>query len=100
MSSSIALGWIDYDISRAPETDRDRIRRLADQLGYHLVWPYEHSILRVVDQVRNAGADLVIMPATDHLDPLELDAVLDVADVETVSPRLGFPRRRSTQAAP
>jgi hypothetical protein len=100
MSHSIAFGWIDHDISHTPETDRDRIRRLADQLGYYLIWPDEHSVLRVVDQIRNTGADLVILPAPDHLDPLELDAVLDLADVETVLPRLSFPRWTSTQVAP
>ncbi|WP_327149564.1 hypothetical protein [Nocardia sp. NBC_01329] len=32
------------------------------------------------------------MSAPDHLSPLELDAVLDVAEVETVVPRLTFAR--------
>ncbi|WP_040837141.1 hypothetical protein [Nocardia brevicatena] len=100
MSHSIAFGWIDYDISRAPEADRDRIRRLTDQLGYRLVWPCERSVLRVVDQVRNAGADLVILPAPDHLSPLRLNAVLEIADVETVLPRLSFARWISGQVAP
>ncbi|OQS12337.1 hypothetical protein B0T36_25650 [Nocardia donostiensis] len=100
MNHSIALGWIDYDISRAPESDRDRIRRLAGQLGYQLVWPDERSVLRVVDQVRNAGAELVILPAPDHLGPLELNAVMDIADVETVLPRLSFPRWTSGQVTP
>jgi hypothetical protein len=92
MSPSIAFGWIDYDISRTPESDRDRIRRLADQLGYRLVWPCERSVLRVVDQVRNAEADLLILPAPGHLSPLELNEVMDIADVETVLPRLSFAR--------
>ncbi|WP_040837137.1 hypothetical protein [Nocardia brevicatena] len=100
MSHSIAFGWIDYNISRAPESDRDRIHRLADQLGYRLVWPCERSVLRVVDQVRNAGADLVILPAPDHLSTLELNAVMDIADVETVVPRLSFARRPSVQVTP
>lgn len=96
MSHSIAFGWIDYDISRAPESDRHRIRRLADRL----VWPCERSVLRVVDQVRNAGADLVILPAPDHLSPFALNAVLDIADVETVLPRLSFARRPSGRETP
>ncbi|MEU1525972.1 hypothetical protein ABZ413_27630 [Nocardia rhamnosiphila] len=100
MSDSIALGWIDYDISRTPEHDRDRIQRLADKLGYHLVWPSERSVLRVVDQVRNSGADLVILPAPDHLGPVELNAVMDLADVEIVVPRLSFARWSSGQATP
>lgn len=68
MSHSIAFGWINHDISRAPETNRDRVHRLADRLGYHLVCLVEHSVLRVADQARNTGADLVILPAPDHLD--------------------------------
>jgi hypothetical protein len=100
MSHSIAFGWIDYDISRAPESDRDRIRRLADQLGYRLVWPCERSVLRVVDQVRNAEADLLILPAPGHLSPLELNEVIDIVDVETVLPRLSFARWTPRQVTP
>ncbi|TLF79092.1 hypothetical protein [Nocardia cyriacigeorgica] len=92
MSDSIAFGWIDYDTSRAPEWDRAQIHRLSRHLGYHLVWPDTRSVLRVADQARNAGADLVILPAPDHLSPLELNAVMGFADVETVVPRLSFAR--------
>ncbi|MEU1986305.1 hypothetical protein [Nocardia sp. NPDC019395] len=92
MNHSIAFGWIDYDISRAPEWDRAQIHRLADRLGYRVVWPCERSVLRAADQARNARADLVILPAPDHLSPLELNAVMEVADVETVAPRLSFAR--------
>jgi hypothetical protein len=100
MNDSIAFGWIDYDVSRAPESDRDRIRRLADQLGYRIVWPCELSLLRAADQARNAGADLVVLPTPDHLSPLELNAVMDVADVEIVAPRLSFARWSSVQVTP
>lgn len=92
MNHSIAFGWIDYDISRAPEWDRAQIHRLARHLGYRLVWSDGRSVLRVADQARNAAADVVIVPAPDHLGPLELNAVMNVADVETVSPRLSFAR--------
>ncbi|GGL11028.1 hypothetical protein GCM10011588_26930 [Nocardia jinanensis] len=71
MNHSIAFGWIDYDLSPAPEWDRAQIHRLARHPGYRLVWPSERSVLRVVDQVRSARADLVILPAPDHLSPLE-----------------------------
>ncbi|ONM49965.1 hypothetical protein B0T44_05930 [Nocardia donostiensis] len=96
----IAFGWIDYDISRAPEWDRAQIHRFSRHLGYHLVWPDERSVLRVADQARNARADLVILPAPDHLSPLELNAVMDVADVETVVPRLSFARWASAKVCP
>ncbi len=49
-------------------------------------------MLSVADQARNAGAEVVILPAPDHLGPLELNRVMDVADVETVLPRLSFAR--------
>ncbi|WP_280400185.1 hypothetical protein [Nocardia carnea] len=100
MNRSVAFGWINVDISRAPETDRAQIRCLARHLGYRLVWPRELSVLPVADQVRNAGADLVILPAPDHLSPVELNAVMDVADVETVFPRLSFARWAFRQSAP
>ncbi|MBF6288687.1 hypothetical protein GV791_15190 [Nocardia cyriacigeorgica] len=100
MNHSIALGWIDHDISRAPAWDRAQIRRLADRLGYQLVWPCEHSVLRLADQVRNAGADLVVLPAPDHLGPLELNAVMEIADVEIVLPRLSFARWTIGQVNP
>ncbi|MGW0181768.1 hypothetical protein [Nocardia sp. NPDC003345] len=100
MNHSIALGWIDYDISLAPEWDRAQVRRLADRLGYRVVWPCERSVLRLSDQVRNSRADLVILPAPDHLSPLDLNAVMDVAEVETVAPRLSFARWSATQVTP
>ncbi|MGI5217842.1 hypothetical protein [Nocardia sp. CA-290969] len=89
---SIALGWVDLDASTTPEWDRAQVLRLARRLGYHLVWPDERSLLPVADQARNAGADMVILPAPEHLGPLELNRVMDVADVETVIPRLSFAR--------
>ena len=92
MSHSIAFGWIDYDMSTAPDWDRAQVVRLAKRLGYHVVWANERSVLSVADQARNAGADVVILPAPEHLRPLELNRVMDVADVETVVPRLSFAR--------
>ncbi|NEW56923.1 hypothetical protein GV794_14845 [Nocardia cyriacigeorgica] len=100
MNHSIAFGWINYDISRAPEWDRAQIHRLARHLGYRLMWTSERSVLRVADQARNAQADLVILPAPEHLSPLELNAVMDVADVETVVPRLSFARWATITGAP
>lgn len=87
-----ALGWINDDVSTAPEADRAAVQRLADRLGYRLVWPDEISVLPVSAQLPSIGADAVLMPAPDHLDPLELNRVMDIADVETVSPRLSFAR--------
>jgi hypothetical protein len=63
MSYPIAFGWIDYDSSTAPGWDRVQVLRLARRLGYHVVWPDERSVLPVADQARNAGADVVILPA-------------------------------------
>ncbi|NKY55232.1 hypothetical protein [Nocardia flavorosea] len=88
----IAFGWIDHDTSISPHWDRAQVLRLAKRLGYRLIWPDELSVLSVADQVRNSGADVVILPAPDHLGPLELNRVMGVADVETVLPRLSFAR--------
>ncbi|MGW0180915.1 hypothetical protein [Nocardia sp. NPDC003345] len=79
-------------MSTAPDWDRARVRRLADRLGYRIIWPEVRSVLPLVDQVRNAGVDAVILPAPDHLGALELNRVMDVADVEVVLPRLSFAR--------
>lgn len=88
----IAFGWIDEDVSNAPSWDQAQVLRLAKRLGYELIWPDECSVLSVADQARNAGAEVVILPAPDHLGPVELNRVMDVADVETVLPRLSFAR--------
>lgn len=87
-----AFGWVDDEVSTAPDRDRAQVRGLADRLGYRMTWPDERSVLSVADQVRNSQADVVILPAPDHLGPLELNAVMDIADVETVLPRLSFAR--------
>ncbi len=87
-----AFGWIDYDVSVAHDWDRAQVSRFARHLGYRVVWPDEYSLLPVADQARDAGADVVILPGPQHLGPLELNRVMDVADVETVLPRLSFGR--------
>ena len=88
---SIALGFPhpDADVS---EWDLAQMRRLAQHLGYTLVWPPETSRIPLVDQVRATGAEAVIAPSTDHIGPVTLQAVMCVADVETVRPRLSFAR--------
>lgn len=88
----IAFGWVDDDVSGAPDWDRAQVRRLADRLGYRITWPDLRSLLPVADQARSSGADVVILPSPDHLGALELNRVMDVADVETVLPRLSFAR--------
>ncbi|MBF6070341.1 hypothetical protein IU443_07515 [Nocardia farcinica] len=96
----IAFGWIGYDVSTAPEWDRAQVQRLAARLGYRLVWADECSVLPVVDQTRNAGADVVILPGPGHLGPLEVNQLMDFADVEVVLPRLSFARWRYAGAQP
>lgn len=87
----IALGWV-HPESSALDWDMAQVRRLAKRLGYRLVWPPETSRIPVADQVREAGADAVIAPNTEHFDFLALTSVMMVADVETVQPRLSFAR--------
>lgn len=56
----VALGWIDYDRSRAPGWEAAQMRRLARRLGYRLVWP--KSLLPLADHVCDAGADANAQP--------------------------------------
>ncbi|MFG3617484.1 hypothetical protein [Nocardia sp. NPDC047654] len=88
-----ALGWIDAELSLSVEWDRAGVERLASRLGYRLVWPDEISVLPVSAQLQCIGADTVLMPSSDHLDHAELRRVQEIADVETVNPRLSLPRR-------
>ncbi|PPJ24206.1 hypothetical protein C5E45_28270 [Nocardia nova] len=87
----MALGWV-HPESAALDWDIAQVRRLARHLGYRLVWPPETSRIPLADQARTAGADAVITPSTEHLGILTLHAVMGVADVETVTPRLSFAR--------
>lgn len=87
----IALGWV-HPETTAPDWDMAQVRRLTSRLGYRLVWAPETSRIPLADQVRELRAEAVIAPSPDHFDPLTLNAVMTVADVETVLPRLSFAR--------
>ncbi|GAB2686440.1 hypothetical protein GCM10027089_04110 [Nocardia thraciensis] len=87
-----ALGWVDPEVSSLLEWDGAQVGRLARRLGYVLVWPPGTSLVPLVDQVRAADVDVVITPAPHHLDVISLHAVMGVADVETVWPRISFAR--------
>ncbi|WP_280275970.1 hypothetical protein [Nocardia wallacei] len=86
-----ALGWIDTEVSDAPMWDRAQVQRLARQLGYLVIWP-EPSLIPLADQVRAADVDVVITPSSQHLSPLEVNGILYVAEIETISPRMSFAR--------
>ncbi len=92
-----ALGWINLDVSIASEWDVAQLRRLARRLGYVLIWP-DDSPIRLVDQVRNLDVDIVLAPAPNHLDALELDAVMHVTGIETACPRMSFNRWMQSDA--
>ncbi|MBY8856624.1 hypothetical protein K7711_09070 [Nocardia sp. CA2R105] len=94
MAEPTAFGWIDFEVSSAPEWHRAQVIRLARTLGYRIIWPDERSLLPVADQAREAGADIVILPAPDHLAPTDLTRTMDFVDVEVVRPRLTFARWR------
>ncbi|WP_307719357.1 hypothetical protein [Nocardia mexicana] len=79
-------------MSSSLEWDAAQVRRLARRLGYVLVWPPDVSLIPLIDRVRAADVDAVITPALSHLDVVALHAVMAVADVETVSPRMSFAR--------
>ncbi|MGW5520029.1 hypothetical protein [Nocardia africana] len=86
-----ALGWISDEVSDSPEWDAAQLQRLARHLGYILVWP-EVSLVPLPDLVRDADVDAVLTPSTNHIDALTLNAVMYLADVETVLPRFSFAR--------
>ncbi|MFE3059488.1 hypothetical protein [Nocardia sp. NPDC059239] len=84
---------MDADVSGvALQWDRAQMVRLARRLGYVLIWSSEDSALDLVDQVREADVDAVIVPAPEHLDVLTLDRLMHLADVETAAPRETFGR--------
>ncbi|WP_433621737.1 hypothetical protein [Nocardia sp. CA-120079] len=93
-----ALGWIDSAVSEAPHWDAALVRRLARRLGYLLVWPSDSSVLPLVDQVRAADVDAVIMPSPGHLDAITLHAVMCIVDIETATPRMSFARWATVRA--
>ncbi|WP_280487065.1 hypothetical protein [Nocardia farcinica] len=86
-----AFGWIALEVSRWPEGDKAAIRRLARHLGYRLYWP-RPSVLPLIDQIRSADVDAVLTPSPAHLDMIQLNAIMSIADVETLHPRLSFAR--------
>ncbi|MEV6563029.1 hypothetical protein AB0M22_45445, partial [Nocardia sp. NPDC051756] len=87
-----AFAWIDLDVSPAPERDRTEACRLAKRLGYALVWPPEVSLVPLVDQVRAADVDAVIVPSLERMGVVVLRALMDIADVEAIAPRMSFAR--------
>lgn len=82
---------IDPD-SDAYDWQRAQVQRLARHLGYAVIWPQVDTVLPLTDQVRDADVDVVIIPSTDHIDALALNAVLSLVPVESVCPRLSFAR--------
>ncbi|MEU6582732.1 hypothetical protein [Nocardia sp. NPDC046763] len=87
-----ALGWLDIGVTETPDWDRPQIRRLARHLGYQLEWAPEVLTIPLVDVVREADVDALIIPRPEHLDPLMLNALLSLVDVEVVLPRMSFAR--------
>ncbi|MBF6172024.1 hypothetical protein [Nocardia blacklockiae] len=86
-----AFAWVDPDTSESSELDKPRVRRLARRLGYRLYWP-PPSLLPVIDQVRAADVDVVLVPSPGHLDVMQLHALMCFVDVESALPRMSFGR--------
>jgi hypothetical protein len=84
-----ALGVVDLD-SETQEWHRAQILRLARHLGYAVIWPPEDSLLPLVDQVREADVDIMIIATPDHLDAITLNAIMSIVSVESACPRLSF----------
>lgn len=87
-----ALAYVNEDVTTAPEWDSAQCRRLARRLGYHLIWMPAESPLGLVDQVREADVDAVVVPSTIHLDALTLDRLMHTCDVESAQPRTTYAR--------
>ncbi|WP_327145390.1 hypothetical protein [Nocardia sp. NBC_01327] len=87
-----ALGYVNDDVSAAASWDLAQCRRLARRLGYRLIWPSSECVLGLVDQVRSADVDAVIVPSAAHLDEPTLDRLMHSCDVETVSPPQTYAR--------
>nr|WP_245552411.1 hypothetical protein [Nocardia aobensis] len=58
---------------------------------YALIWDADPPV-RLVDRVRAADVDAVFIPTPEHLDPLTINNVMHLADIEIVTPRLSFAR--------
>ncbi|MBF6355404.1 hypothetical protein IU449_12760 [Nocardia higoensis] len=86
-----ALGWID-PCSPTPQWDTAQIRRLARRLGYPLRWADPASALGLVEQVEAAGAEVVLLSSSAHIDVVTLDRLMSCADVECAAPRASFGR--------
>lgn len=86
-----AFAWIDPVIGDWSDLEIARVRKLARQLGLRLYWP-DPSALPLVDQVRYADVDAVIVPSPTHLDVVQLHTLMCITDVETACPRISFAR--------
>lgn len=93
-----ALAWIDPEVSTAPNWDAAQVKRLARHLGYALIWPVPHRTIPLIDQLRTADVDAIVMPTPAHLDARTLDLVMHLADIETACPRLSFARWNASGA--
>lgn len=82
-----AFGYVNDAVTRAPQWDSAACARLARRLGYRLIWPSAECPLPLVDQVRSADVDAVVIPSADHVDALTMDRLMHTCDVETVLPR-------------
>ncbi|MEC3919300.1 hypothetical protein [Nocardia sp. CDC160] len=97
----MAIGYLRTDVSgHSQQWDETRMRSLAARLGYNLrktVAFSEHThepIQRLVNVVRNLGAEAVIVPGPQHFDRHEVPPELvQVADVITVDPETTYARR-------
>lgn len=87
-----ALGWLDIGVTETPDWDRPQVRRLARHLGYRLEWAPEVLTIPLLDVVRSADVDALIIPRPEHLDALTLNALMSEVDIEIVLPRLTFGR--------
>ena len=88
-----ALGFVDEERSGVgAQWDRAQVVRLARRLGYDLLWPPAESTVPLVDQVREADVDAVLIASPQYLDVLTVDRLMHTCDVEAAVPRTTFVR--------
>lgn len=98
-----AIGYLRRDISGARRSwDEIQIRTVARRLGYELAKTVVFSemtadpIKQVTTAARAAGAEAVVVPSAEHLGGEIPAALLDAAQVITVTPEEAHERRVPT----
>lgn len=99
LGHATAIGYLRSDISgERRQWDERQNRSRAARLGYTVAKTVVFSqrtddpIQRLVNVIRNTGAEAVVVPSADHLGGEIPEALVRVADVITVQPEKTYAR--------